>query len=263
MDSFLKDCAAFADHLASLSGPVVMQGFRSDLEIIDKDDDSPVTRADRDGEAALRAAIEAQYPNHGIVGEEYGRANDDATYVWVLDPIDGTRSFIAGIPLFGTLIALCRDGEPVVGVIDHPALGERWVGVAGGGTTLNGRPIKTRPCAGLAAATVFCTAPEMFDGGDGDKFQACAARAKQVRYGTDCYGYAMVASGYGDATIEGGMAVYDFAALRPVVEGAGGVISDWDGAPLTLASPGGSVLAAGDARVHAEAQAVLGAVAGA
>ncbi len=235
-----------------------MQAFRTDLDILDKADESPVTRADRDGEAAIRAAIEARFPDHGIVGEEYGRANDDAAFVWVLDPIDGTRSFIAGIPLFGTLIALCRDRVPVVGVIDHPALDERWVGVAGGGTTFNGRPAQTRACADLGAATVFCTSPEMFAGADVGRFQACATRAKQTRYGTDCYGYAMVASGHGDATIEAGMEVYDFAALRPVVEGAGGTISDWDGAALTLDSGTGRVVATGDGRVHAQALALLG-----
>lgn len=257
LDAFLQDCADFAEHLASLSGPIAMSAFRSDLEIIDKDDESPVTRADREAEAAMRAAIEARFPDHGIVGEEYGRADDDAEFVWVLDPIDGTRSFIAGVPLFGTLIALCRDRVPVVGVIDHPALQERWVGVAGQGTTFNDRPVRTRACGDLRAATLFSTSPDMFEGADAGRFQACVDRAKQTRYGTDCYAYALVASGYGDAVIEAGMEVYDFNALRPVIEGAGGTISDWSGAALTLDSATGRVAAAGDARVHAQALALL------
>lgn len=255
----LDDYADFASQLAAVSGPIVLEHFRGDPEVSSKADSSPVTVADRAAEAAMRAAIEARFPDHGIIGEEYGAQHGDATFVWVLDPIDGTRAYIAGLPVFGTLIALCQDGEPIVGVIDHPALKERWRGVAGQQSTLNGEPAACRGCARLADATLFATAPEMFTGDDMGRFQACAKIAKNTRYGTDCYGYAMVASGHGDVVIEASMGLFDFLALRPVIEGAGGTITDWHGAPLTLASATGKVVAAGDGRVHREAHRVLNA----
>ncbi len=216
-----------------------------------KADASPVTIADRDAESAMRALIEAEFPAHGILGEEHGELRPDAEYVWVLDPIDGTKSFISGIPLFGTLIGLLHRGRPVLGVIDQPVLKERWLGVAGQATTLNGAAAHTRPCAGLAEATLFTTAPEMFAGEDADAFARAAAAAGLVRYGTDCYGYAMVASGHIDVVVEAGLAVHDFCALIPVIESAGGTVTDWQGRPMHRGSDG-HIVAAGDARVHAQ-----------
>ncbi len=251
------DLADFAGQLASLARPIVLEYFRGNFDVNSKADKSPVTVADRAAEAAMRRAIEAQFPSHGIVGEEYGSQDGDAEFVWVLDPIDGTRSFIAGLPLFGTLIALCQNGDPIVGVIDHPALNERWRGVKGVGTTFNDAPTSCRPCARLADGTLYSTAPEMFLGDDVARFGACAAVANNLRYGTDCYAYALVAAGYGDAVIEAGMGLYDFLALRPVIEGAGGKITDWQGEPLTLASTTGKTVAAGDERVHGEVLALL------
>ncbi len=247
LDAFV----ALAERLAETSGPIARAYFRSGLTVEDKSDQTPVTAADKEAETAMRALIEGAYPTHGIIGEEYGSVRTDAEYVWVLDPIDGTRSFVAGLPMFGTLIALLRGGRPVVGVIDHPALGERWVGAAERPTLLNGKPVQTRDCASLTAATIYCTAPEMFEGAALEIFNRCRDDARVIRYGTDCYGYAMVASGFGDLVIEAGMSAYDYLPLVSVIDGAGGVITDWEGKALGPRSDG-RVVASGDRRLHAE-----------
>ena len=200
----------------------------------------------------MRALIEDACPDHGIVGEEFGAVRRDAEHLWVLDPIDGTKAFVTGKPLFGTLIALLYRGRPVVGVIDAPALAERWVGAAGRATTWNGAPVHARPCAGLDRAWVSATSPHMFQGHDVTAFEALRSRIHKVVYGGDCYSYGLLASGFVDLVAEAGMQPYDYCALVPVVEGAGGVISDWRGRPLTIESDG-RVLAAGDAAVHAAA----------
>jgi inositol-phosphate phosphatase/L-galactose 1-phosphate phosphatase/histidinol-phosphatase len=212
--------------------------------------------ADRAAEAAMRRLINARFPEHGIIGEEYGREREDAEFVWVLDPIDGTKSFISGVPLFGTLIALARAGGPVLGIIDQAILRERWIGAAGWPTTFNGAAIRTRPCAALAAATVFSTSPDMFHGTDAAAHARVAAAAKLTRYGADCYAYGLLASGFIDLVIEASLKPYDFSAMLPVVEGAGGIASDWQGRPLTITSDG-RVLVAGDKRTHEQALALL------
>lgn len=256
MGDSLDAFVGLAETLAEASGPIARGYFRSGLAVEDKPDDTPVTLADREAESAMRALIEARYPEHGIIGEEFGSVREDGEYVWVLDPIDGTRSFVAGLPLFGTLIALAQIGRPLVGVIDHPALGERWVGAKGRQTLLNGKPARTRACGGLAQATLYCTAPEMFEGGAAAVFNQLKDQARVVRHSTDCYGYAMVASGFGDMVIEAGMSTYDYMALVPVIEGAGGVITDWRGEILDLNSDG-RVVACGDRRLHSQMLAVL------
>jgi len=253
----LREAAAFAGRLADAAGAVALRYFRQPVAVETKADASPVTRADREAEQAMRALIEAEYPADGIVGEEHGRARDGAGRQWVLDPIDGTRSFVTGVPLFGTLIALAVDGVPLVGVIDHPVTRERWVGIAGAPTTLNGAPVRTRSCPTLAAATLSTTGDEFLEGpGEYDAFFQVRIRAGAFRRVPDCYGYAMLASGFVDLVIEAGLKTWDLAALRPVIEGAGGVITDWNGRPLDLASDG-HIAAAGDAACHAEALKVL------
>ena len=249
--------------LADTSGPVILDYFRADLAVERKDDASPVTRADREAETVLRQRLATEVPDHGILGEEHGSERLDAEYVWVLDPIDGTRAFINGIPLFGTLIALTRNGAPVLGVIDHPALGERWLGVLGAPTRHWGRgddgaPVHARTCEGLDQALLCATSPEMFSSDQHVQFRRVQATVRDTRFGTDCYAYSMVASGQTDLVVEAGMKPYDYLAHAVVVAGAGGAITDWQGAPLTLDSPG-SVLAAGDARVHAAALQLLSA----
>lgn len=248
-----------AERLADTGGAIVRRYFRSGVSVIDKPDTSPVTIADREAEAEMRRLILASHPDHGIIGEEHGSERADAEWVWALDPIDGTKSFVTGRPLFGTLIALCRHGVPVLGVIDHPALGERWIGAEGHPTTLNGRKVGVRACAGLHQAALFASSPHQFAGTAFDAFEAVRRRAKLVQYGSDCYHYALVASGFGDIAIEAGLGPHDYLALVPVIEGAGGVITDWSGEPLAIGS-GDKVVAAGDARAHAEAIELLGGV---
>ena len=175
---------------------------------------TPVTAADRAAEAAMRGLIESRFPDHGIVGEEYGRVREDAEFVWVLDPIDGTKSFISGVPLFGTLIALTRAGRPILGIIDQPISRERWVGAAGGRSTLNGAAIRCRVSPGLDDATLFATTPEMFRGPDAAGFARVSAAVKLTRFGADCYAYGLLAAGFVDLVLEASLKPYDFCAMR-------------------------------------------------
>ncbi len=254
LDHFLS----LAIDLADAAGEAIRPYFRQPLAVDDKPDLSPVTIADRAAEMAMRQLIAARFPAHGIIGEEFGRERAEAEYVWVLDPIDGTKSFISGVPLFGTLIALAHQGRPVLGIIDQPISRERWIGAAGHPTTLNGTPIRCRPCPALAGASVFSTSPDMFKGDDAAAFARVGAAAKLVRYGADCYAYGILALGSIDLVIEASLKPYDFSAMVPIVEGAGGIASDWRGMPLSLASDG-RVLAAGDRRAHQQALALLAA----
>ena len=254
LDRFL----ALAVELADAAGAAIRPHFRKKLQVDDKPDLSPVTVADRAAETAKRGLINARFPAHGIIGEEYGRERDDAEFVWVLDPIDGTKSFISGVPLFGTLIALARQGRPILGVIDQPISGERWIGAAGQPTTFNGAVVRTRSCAALAAATVFSTSPDMFAGAAAAAHARIAKAAKLQRFGADCYAYGLLASGFIDVVLEASLKPYDFSAMLPIVEGAGGIATDWQGRPLTIGSDG-RVLVAGDKRVHQQALALLAA----
>lgn len=248
---------ALAERLADAGRQAARHHFRTPVAVDDKPDSSPVTVADREAESAMRRIIEDTHPDHGIVGEEHGTVRADAEYVWVLDPIDGTKQFISGKPTFGCLIALVHRGRPVLGVIDMPAIGERWVGAAGRATLFTDAhgevPAKTRRCPQLDAATLCATSPGMFaEADDNAAFDRLHARAKLTLYGGDCHNYGLLAAGYLDLVCEAGMSYYDFAALVPVIEGAGGVITDWQGRPLGPQSDG-RVLAAGDPELHAQA----------
>jgi inositol-phosphate phosphatase / L-galactose 1-phosphate phosphatase / histidinol-phosphatase len=253
LDTFL----AFALRLADAAGEVIRPYFRKPLAISDKADLTPVTAADRAAEETMRALIEARFPEHGILGEEFGRVRQDAEFVWVLDPIDGTKSFISGVPLFGTLIALTRNRRPILGVIDQPISHERWVGATGRPTTLNGAVIRCRACPLLATATLFATTPDMFKGDDAALFGRVSAAVKLVRFGADCYAYGLLAAGFIDLVLEASLKPYDFCATVPIVEGAGGVATDWRGRSLDLASDG-RILVAGDHVAHDAALALLG-----
>ena len=244
--------------LAEASRPIIRRYFRRDFEVFDKADATPVTNADREAEAAMRALIAETFPAHGVIGEEHGADRADAEYVWVLDPIDGTKAFVAGLPLFGTLIGLAHRGRPILGVIDHPATDERWLGAAGRGTTCNGAPVRTRARADMAGATLYATAPEMFTGAEAHAFERVRRAVKLTRYGTDCYAYAMLASGFGDLVVKTDLKIMDYMPVVPVVEGAGGMMTDWQGRPLSFASDG-RILAAGDAHTHAQALPLLAA----
>ena len=234
------DDIALAHALADAAGAAIRPFFRAQFAQEAKADASPVTEADRAAEAAIRALIEPHRPEDGIIGEEYGADRGEAERVWVLDPIDGTRAFIGGRPIFGTLIALMVGGRPVLGVIDQPIAGERWIGAAGRPTLFNGQPARTRACPDLSRALFATTAP-WFCGG----FEALRNATGDTLLGGDCYNYALLASGHADLVVEEGLKLYDWAALLPVVEGAGGRMTDWTGAPLDQGSDG-RVVAVGD-----------------
>lgn len=243
----LDDDIALALRLADAAGAAIRPYFRSGLASERKGDATPVTLADRAAEEAMRTILKAEVPRDSVIGEEFGARPGTSKRSWVLDPIDGTTGFLAGRPMFGTLIALVIEGWPVLGVIDQPILGERWVGASGRPTTFNGHPARTRACRELSDASLATTGPHYFDDHDGEHFMALAARTdhKRMVMGGDCYNYAMLASGYLDIVCEANLKLHDWAALVPVVEGAGGTMCDWNGDPLHAGSDG-HVLALGD-----------------
>jgi inositol-phosphate phosphatase / L-galactose 1-phosphate phosphatase / histidinol-phosphatase len=243
-----SDDITLIHRLAEVAGTAIRDYFRAEFGLESKGDATPVTLADRAAEAAIRSVLEKERPSDGIIGEEYGRVREAASRQWVIDPIDGTTSFVAGRPIFGTLIALMEDGWPVLGLIDQPILKERWVGAIGQPTTFNGAPVKTRSCPDLAQAILATTSPNCFSSHEGEHFMALAAKTAHRRliWGGDCYNYALLASGHIDIVVEAGLKIHDFAALIPVVEGAGGMMCDWSGEPLSAQSEG-HVIALGDA----------------
>ena len=236
-----------AERLADAAGAAIRPFFRTKFDIETKADASPVTEADRAAEAAMRRIIEAEYPRDGIIGEEYGTKEGSTGRSWVLDPIDGTVSFMAGRPIFGTLVALVEEGWPVIGVIDQPVARERWVGVVGRPTLFNGQPATARRCPDLSQAVLATSGPHYFTDDEAVQFLALASKVARQRivYGGDCYNYGLVASGHIDAVVEAGLKLHDFAALVPVVEGAGGTMCDWAGDPFNIDSAG-DVIALGD-----------------
>ena len=253
------DFTAFIGRLATASGETILPFFRTSLSIDNKSasDFDPVTEADRAAEAVMRRLIKANFPQHGIVGEEFGNEREDADYVWVLDPIDGTKSFISGFPIWGTLIALMHHGAPVFGMMHQPYIGERFSGDSRSasyrGATGN-RRLAVRRCASLNEATLFTTSPLLMNAADRATFNRVEDKVRLTRYGGDCYSYCMLAAGHVDLVIETELKPYDIAALIPIITGAGGVITTWDGKP---AQSGGRIVAAGDRRVHEEALALL------
>jgi inositol-phosphate phosphatase / L-galactose 1-phosphate phosphatase / histidinol-phosphatase len=238
---------ALANRLAEAAGAAIRPYFRTEFGLESKGDATPVTLADRAAEAAIRAILEVERPEDGIIGEEYGTVREAASRQWVIDPIDGTTSFVAGRPIFGTLIALMEDGWPVLGLIDQPILKERWVGAVGQPTTFNGVAVNARSCPELAQAILSTTSPNCFSQEEGERFMALGAKTAHRRliWGGDCYNYGLLASGHIDIVVEAGLKIHDFAALVPVVEGAGGMMCDWSGDPLNANSQG-HVIALGD-----------------
>ena len=253
-----SDLVQLAHQLADAARPIAARYFRTGLTVDDKSDLSPVTVADREAETAMRELLDRHVPDHGVFGEEHGAVRTDAEYVWVLDPIDGTKAFITGLPLFGTLIGLFHKGKPVLGIIDQPILQERWLGVDGERSTLNGKPISVRACTDVGSAYMYSTAPGMFGGGHAKPHQALTEKVKLFRWGGDCYAYGLLAAGHVDLVVEADLKLYDYAALIPVIAGAGGVITDWKGKALDMQSDG-AVVAAGDAAVHRAALDILSA----
>lgn len=246
---------AFANRLADVAGRAIRPYFRATGAIDNKreGDFDPVTEADRAAEEAMRALISRTFPDHGVYGEEHG-AEWGERFTWVLDPIDGTRSFIGGFPTWGTLIALADHGRPILGIMDQPVLGERFVG-GPDGAFLGDLPLQTRSCPRLEEAVLYATTPDMFEPEmEMPAFRRVESRVKLRRFGGDCYAYCMMAYGLVDVIVEADMKPYDIQALIPVVEGAGGIVTNWEGEPVWQ---GGRILAAGDRRVHEQALELL------
>jgi len=261
MDSEFEARLAFAHRLADAARAVIRPYFRRRMDVTDKGPQGffdPVTDADKGAERVMRDMIANSYPADGIIGEEYGERSGDSGFVWVLDPVDGTRAFIAGQPLWGTLIALEHDGAPVIGILDQPVLDERFTGARGMTEFRNAsstQQIKTRACASLEDAVITTTHPMLhFKEAERRRYFDVEKRCRLSRYGGDCYGYALVAMGFVDLVIETNLKHWDIAPLIPIIEGAGGIVTNWEGHPRT---DGGAVIAAGDARVHAEALKIL------
>ncbi len=262
----LEALDTFLVELNRASARAILPLFRADHGLEDKGGPGafdPVTAADKGAEAAIRALIGEHHPTHGVIGEEYGEDRPEAEYVWVLDPIDGTRAFIAGLPVWTTLIGLRYQGEPVLGSIGQPYLGELYIGSAGGSRLMSrgaARPLNARKGVPLGEALIATTDPHgCFDCAEMDAWRRLRALARLNRLGCDAYAYAMVAAGTVDLVVEAGLKCWDIEAALPVVAGAGGLVTDWRGAPL--GQNGGQVAIAGDAALLDEALAVLSAAA--
>jgi myo-inositol-1(or 4)-monophosphatase len=256
------DFTRFVQDLATRSGDAILPFFRTAMSAHNKAEGGgfdPVTEGDRAAEAVMRRMIKEAFPHHGIIGEEFGAERADAEFVWVLDPIDGTRAFVAGLPVWGTLIGLMRGGVPAYGLAHQPFTRERFFG-DGHSAHYRGpegeKALRTRACATLEQATVMTTSPKIFSASDRKRYERVEAQARLARYGCDCYAYCMVAAGHVDLVIEAGLQPYDVVALIPIIEGAGGVVTTWEGGP---AGQGGRIIAAGDQRVHQAALALLNA----
>lgn len=237
--------------LAAAADRAIAPYFRANTLIEQKDDLSPVTAADRASEAVIRDMLSHDRPTDGIYGEEFGLLPGKSGRLWIIDPIDGTRGFVAGRPLYGTLIALVEEGRPILGFLSAGAAGDRWIGCTVGipRTVLNGRQVRTRPCPQLGAARAASTHPNVFTASGHASFQRIGRSVADMLFGGDCYNYGLLAAGHLDLVMEENLKPYDWAALVPIVQGAGGLITDWRGQPLTLASEG-RVLACGDPRLH-------------
>ncbi len=250
----VKEYTDFLNILADAAAQITLSMFKQPLNVINKGkklqlDYDPVTEADKQSEIAIRALITQTYPDHAILGEEHGKeGNGDTPYTWVIDPIDGTRAYICGIPTWGTLVALNDGAKPVIGMLDQPYLKERYIGTPEA-SYLNGDRITCRPCTDLSEATISTTDPTQFFASpeDVDAFNRVAKNARLVRNGYDCYAYAMVAAGFMDVVIESGLEPYDIQALIPIIKGAGGVVTNWNGGS---AADGGQILASATPALH-------------
>jgi len=255
--ALLTELGNFAQTLANAArarfAPAI--GHAPGVEI--KADRSLVTLLDKAIEDQLRNLIEASYPDHGILGEEHGQIRPDAEYVWVLDPIDGTAPFIAGVPVYGTLIALIHRGTPVIGIIDLPVTQERWIGVAGRPTLYNNHPCHTRACVSLADAMLSTSNPDLYSDADRPVLDALRRSTRWRIYGASCMAYGLLANGRTDIAIDAGFKFWDYAPYVPIIEGAGGAISDWQGRALRLDGWGSRVLASGDPQRHPEVLALV------
>jgi inositol-phosphate phosphatase/L-galactose 1-phosphate phosphatase/histidinol-phosphatase len=252
-----KELLEFAGKLADTSGSILRKGFQGVLNIETKADSSPVTQLDKDVEKSLRYMIEEAYPEHGIIGEEFGNIRESSPYQWIIDPIDGTKAFIAGYLTFTTLVALLHNGKPVIGIIDQPILQQRWAAISGQKTLYNGTPLPLiANKKSLEEANIATTSTGYFTDQQAIKLKQLKDNGANIILGGDAYAYAMLASGRVDIVLDVAMKPYDYCALVPIIEGAGGVITDWSGKPLNLLSDG-SVIAAASKELHKACLAIL------
>ena len=236
-----KEDVDFAHTLADKSEKVILKYFRSEINVESKNDDTPVTIADKESESVIRDMIANQYPNHGIIGEEHKDLNINNEFLWVIDPIDGTRSFIAGHKDFGTLIALLHNQQPILGIINCPAHKERWVGIYNEPTRLNDVKVTTSNKKNISESFAFTSGLYFEDKNFKNGFDKITKQTKSFRFGGDCYMYGMLASGWIDIVVEDTLKIYDYMALIPVIKGAGGTVSDRFGGEITLQSDGSFV----------------------
>ncbi len=251
-----QELVKFSNVLADIARPIVLSHFRKTISVDIKSDQTPVSAADRDAEVAIRQLISEMYPDHGILGEEQGVKNPKAEYLWVIDPIDGTKSYLAGKPMFGTLIGLAHRGRPILGIIDQPFLKERWQGAIGYKTIYNNSEVTTRTCPDLAKAALNATSPSMFSQKKDRKFFKLSEQVLMTMYGGDCYAYGLLANGYIDLVVEADLKPYDFCALVPIIIGAGGAITDWQGKAIDMNSDG-RIIASGDPKMISQVTKIL------
>ncbi|MFT4181635.1 MAG: histidinol-phosphatase [Rhizobium sp.] len=250
---------SFFYRLAEAAKAETLPRFRAGVDVVNKEAQGfdPVTEGDRAAEVAIRSLIEAEFPDHGILGEEHGNVGLDREHVWVIDPIDGTRAFISGVPVWGTLIGLQKNGRAVMGLIDQPFTGERYF-ADGSGSTYSGpdgeRRLQVRDCGSLSNAILFTTSPHLFVGEELARYREIESQVRLFRYGTDCYAYALLAAGHIDLVVENSLKPYDVGGIIPVIEQAGGIITTWDGGRPEM---GGSIIAAGSRAVYQQARAIL------
>ncbi len=254
------ELSKFLDQLCEAAALQTMPRFRTPLSIDNKlkGDFDPVTEADQQAEKAIRTLLEERFPDHGIVGEEFGVTRAQARYQWIIDPVDGTRAFISGLPVWGTLIGLYDNGRPVAGVMDQPFTGERYVGIEGQGSLrVRGSDplqLQTSSVSQLHEATLMTTSPDLFVSPTEQQFFKVQQEVKLSRYGCDCYAYCLLAAGHVDIVVESGLNIYDIAALIPIIEAGGGLVTSWSGED---ASKGGTILAAANHELHRQAMELL------
>jgi inositol-phosphate phosphatase/L-galactose 1-phosphate phosphatase/histidinol-phosphatase len=251
-----KAFVPFVNEMADVARGIALKYFRQNLVIDEKEDKSPVTKGDREIESTLRALIKQRFPEHGIIGEEYGKKDEGVEFVWVIDPIDGTKAFATGKPLFGTIIGLVHNNRPVVGLIDQAFTKERWLGITDQFCLYNNELTKVAPPRSLSGARFYTAAPEMFHGDYFENFETIRKSSKWALYGCDCYAYGLLALGCVDLVMEQYLAPHDIMGLIPVIKGAGGHVTDWNGNEIGLDTDG-KIIAASSKELAAEALSVI------
>lgn len=246
-----------AHRMADMAAGAIRRYFRAHPSVQQKEDDSPVTIADKEAEQIMRDLLKVTYPKHAVYGEEFGEKKSDSEYMWVLDPIDGTKNFMTGQPTFGTLIALLHNKEPIMGIINQPITEERWLGIRGTKTTMNGGVVRVRPCADIGLALMSTTSPYLFEGDKREAFERVREKVKFCVYGSDCYAYAMLASGHLDLVVESGLKAHDVMALLPILKGAGAYVSDWQGRAIVFQEGEIDIVVASSKTLHDQVLALL------